>query len=163
MATDTTERGLERLICAGLAGYPCDPPAEGTVADPPAGYGGVGWSGGNLHDYDREYGFPVHSVLWQQSTVSCGPWPSHASTLVTPWNTLEVAMKPSRSDPVLDEIREVRHRISARFDHDPERLVAYYIELQRRYQDRLIEVEKSPKAIRQADNGELPDHADGER
>ena len=56
MATDTTERGLERLICAGLAGHPCDPPAEGTVADPPAGYGGVGWSGGNFHDYDREYG-----------------------------------------------------------------------------------------------------------
>ena len=72
-------------------------------------------------------------------------------------------MKPSQSDPVLDEIREVRHRISARFDHDPERLVAYYVELQRRYQDRLFEVEKSPKAIRQADNGELPDHADGER
>ena len=56
-------------------------------------------------------------------------------------------MKPSQNDPVIDEIREVRHRISARFDHDPERLVAYYIELQRRYQDRLIEAEKSPKAI----------------
>ena len=56
MTTDTTERGLERLICAGLAGHPCEPPAEGTVADPPAGYGGVGWSGGNFHDYDREYG-----------------------------------------------------------------------------------------------------------
>ena len=25
------------------------------MADPPAGYGGVGWSGGNFHDYDREY------------------------------------------------------------------------------------------------------------
>ncbi len=55
-ASDTTERGLERLICTALAGHPCDPPAEGTVADPPAGYGGVGWSGGNFHDYDREYG-----------------------------------------------------------------------------------------------------------
>ena len=55
MATDTTELGLERLICAGLAGHPCDPPAEGAVADPPAGYGGVGWSGGSFHDYDREY------------------------------------------------------------------------------------------------------------
>ncbi len=54
--SDTSERGLERLICAGLAGHPCEPPAEGTVADPPAGYGGVGWSGGNFHDYDREYG-----------------------------------------------------------------------------------------------------------
>ena len=56
-------------------------------------------------------------------------------------------MKPSRNDPVIDEIREVRHRISARFDHDPERLVAYYIELQRRYQDRLIGPEKCPNAI----------------
>ena len=56
MTTDTTERGLERLICTErLAGHPCDPPAEGTVAEPPAGYGGVGWSGGNFHDYDREY------------------------------------------------------------------------------------------------------------
>ena len=55
MTTDTTELGLERLICAGLAGHPCDPPAEGIVADPPAGYGGVGWSGGSFHDYDREY------------------------------------------------------------------------------------------------------------
>ena len=55
MTTDTTERGLERLICTALAGHPCDPPAEGTVADPPAGYGGVGWSGGSFHDYDREY------------------------------------------------------------------------------------------------------------
>ena len=56
-------------------------------------------------------------------------------------------MKPSRNDPVIDEIREVRRRISARFGHDAERLVAYYIELQRRYQDRLIEPEKSPNAI----------------
>ena len=55
-ASDTTERGLERLICTALAGHPCDPPAEGTVADPPARYGGVGWSGGNFHDYEREYG-----------------------------------------------------------------------------------------------------------
>ena len=55
MTSDTSERGLERLICTELAGHPCDPPAEGTVAEPPAGYGGVGWSGGNFHDYDREY------------------------------------------------------------------------------------------------------------
>ena len=55
MRTDTTERGLERLICAALAGHPCDPPTSGTVGDPPAGHGGVGWTGGNPHDYDREY------------------------------------------------------------------------------------------------------------
>ncbi|MCE2487307.1 MAG: type I restriction endonuclease subunit R [Desulfurellaceae bacterium] len=55
MTTDTSERGLERLICTALAGHPCAPPAAGTAAEPPAGYGGVGWSGGNPHDYDREY------------------------------------------------------------------------------------------------------------
>ncbi len=55
MKTDTSERGLERLICKALTGHPCDPPKESTVGDPTAGYGGVGWSGGNPHDYDREY------------------------------------------------------------------------------------------------------------
>jgi hypothetical protein len=42
------------------------------------------------------------------------------------------------SDPVIDEIREVRHQISARFDHDPRRLVEHYVELQKQYEDRLI-------------------------
>jgi type I restriction enzyme, R subunit len=55
MPTDTSERGLERLICTALTGHPCDPPAPGGVAEPQADYGGVGWSGGNPHDYDREY------------------------------------------------------------------------------------------------------------
>ena len=55
MTTDTSERGLERLICTALAGHPCDPPATATVGEPAAGYGGVGWTGGNFHDYDREY------------------------------------------------------------------------------------------------------------
>ena len=55
MATDTSERSLERMICTGLDGHPCDPPAEGTLADPPVGYGGVGWDGGTFHDYNREY------------------------------------------------------------------------------------------------------------
>ncbi len=55
MKTDTSERGLERLICTALAGNPCDPPSAGTVGEPAASYGGVGWSPGNPHDYDREY------------------------------------------------------------------------------------------------------------
>ena len=55
MGTDTTERGLERLICKALTGDSCDPPAVCTVGEPPAGYGGVGWSCGNPHDYNREY------------------------------------------------------------------------------------------------------------
>ena len=55
MNTDTTEQGLESLICTALAGYPCEPPPAHATAEPPAGYGGVGWSGGTWLDYDREY------------------------------------------------------------------------------------------------------------
>ena len=47
-------------------------------------------------------------------------------------------MKQSHADPVIDEIRAARHRISARVDHEPARLVAYYIELQKRYEDRFV-------------------------
>lgn len=49
-------------------------------------------------------------------------------------------------DPVIDEIRQVRHEISARFDHDPRRLVEHYLELQQRYEDRLV---KAPRAGRE--------------
>lgn len=59
-------------------------------------------------------------------------------------------MKQSQSDPVIDEIREVRHRISARFAHDPARLVAYYMELQKQYHDRLIKTEKTAERTDQS-------------
>ena len=55
MTSDTSERGLERLICTALSGHPCEPCADKGIAEPPAGYGGVGWSCGNPHDYDREH------------------------------------------------------------------------------------------------------------
>ena len=48
-------------------------------------------------------------------------------------------MNEIRSDQPIDEIRELRRRISARFDHDPARLVAYYVKLQEQYRDRLID------------------------
>jgi hypothetical protein len=56
-------------------------------------------------------------------------------------------MEEIQRDPVIDEIREIRHRISARFDHDPAKLVAYYMELQKQYEDRLL---KSDKEAHQA-------------
>ena len=59
-------------------------------------------------------------------------------------------MEQNLSDPVIDEIREVRHRISARFAHDPAQLVAYYIELQKQYQDRLIETAKQAERTNQS-------------
>jgi hypothetical protein len=54
-------------------------------------------------------------------------------------------MNQSHSDPVIDEIREIRHNISARFGHDPERLVAHYVELQERYRERLIRTAPTPE------------------
>jgi hypothetical protein len=41
-------------------------------------------------------------------------------------------------DPVIDEIREIRHRISASCDHDPAKLVAYLMQYQEQFRDRLI-------------------------
>jgi uridine kinase len=52
-------------------------------------------------------------------------------------------------DPVIEEIREVRHRISERFNHDPKRLLEYYMRLQEKHRDRFIEpVEQRTKGAR---------------
>jgi hypothetical protein len=51
-------------------------------------------------------------------------------------------MKRKQTDPGVDEVREIRHDISARFDHDPAKLVAYYVELQKKYQSRLVDSEQ---------------------
>jgi type I restriction enzyme R subunit len=54
--SDTSERGLERLICTALTGAPCDPGAAPTseMRDA-ASRGGSGWICGSTDDYDREY------------------------------------------------------------------------------------------------------------
>lgn len=39
-----------------------------------------------------------------------------------------------KDDPAIKRIREVRHRISQEQGHDPQKLVNYYIELQKQYQ-----------------------------
>ena len=54
MTTDTSEAGLERLICSALTGHPCDPAATDGLRERPAAYS-AGWLGGNPHDYDREH------------------------------------------------------------------------------------------------------------
>ena len=56
-------------------------------------------------------------------------------------------MDREMSDPAIEEVRAVRHRISARFDHDPERLVAYYMALQEKFQDRLIGASKPAAGV----------------
>ena len=53
MTTDTSEKGLERLICTALTGANCDPPQGGLVRERPSSYG-AGWICGDPQDYDRE-------------------------------------------------------------------------------------------------------------
>jgi hypothetical protein len=47
-------------------------------------------------------------------------------------------MNPTKPDPTIDEIREIRHRISASCDHDPAKLVARLMQYQEQFRDRLI-------------------------
>ena len=54
MTTDTSEKGLESLICATLTGHPNDPTQSGFSGERPATYG-TGWLWGEPRDYDREY------------------------------------------------------------------------------------------------------------
>ena len=46
----------------------------------------------------------------------------------------------NNNDPTIDEIRKMRHQISQRFNHDPERIIEYYIKLQQKYKNRLIDL-----------------------
>jgi len=41
-------------------------------------------------------------------------------------------------DPTIRRIRDVRHRISEQCDHDPEKLVAYYIRRQKEHPEKLV-------------------------
>jgi type I restriction enzyme R subunit len=54
VTTDTSERGLERLICTAMTGAPCDCGVASGVAERPAAYG-AGWICGDPSSYDREY------------------------------------------------------------------------------------------------------------
>ena len=57
MTTDTSEKGLERLICVALTGSPCDlgAPRPDLAGETAAPFGGSGWIGGAPGDYEREY------------------------------------------------------------------------------------------------------------
>ena len=62
MSTDTSEQGLERLICIALTGDPCEPPKADSVREARGPYGGVGWSAGSWLDYDRDHCFDLVQV-----------------------------------------------------------------------------------------------------
>jgi hypothetical protein len=44
-----------------------------------------------------------------------------------------------KDDPTIERIREARHSISEAHGHDPQRLVEYYIELQKKYAHQLLD------------------------
>jgi hypothetical protein len=44
----------------------------------------------------------------------------------------------AKDDPTITRIREARHKISEECDHDPKKIVEYYVKLQRKYQDRIV-------------------------
>jgi len=45
----------------------------------------------------------------------------------------------TEADDIIDEVREIRRRISARFDDDPAKLAQHYRELQERQSHRLVD------------------------
>jgi hypothetical protein len=45
----------------------------------------------------------------------------------------------TEADDIIEEVREIRRKISAQFDDDPVKLVEYYMELDKQYQDRLVD------------------------
>jgi hypothetical protein len=53
---------------------------------------------------------------------------------------------PDPDDEDIARVREVRHRISERFGHDPYRLVALYIERQREREHGLLRAEEPDAA-----------------
>ena len=55
MTTDTSELGLEALICRDMTGGVCDPSGPAGVVADGAAAGGTGWLCGNPKDYDREF------------------------------------------------------------------------------------------------------------
>ena len=63
MTTDTSERGLERLICTALTGSPCDAALVPTGLEGEAAAGGTGWICGAPNDYDREYTVDLAQIL----------------------------------------------------------------------------------------------------
>jgi len=70
--TDTSEAGLETLICRALTGTDCTPRPTGApavVAEALASYGGIGWLPGHPADYDREYCVDlIHLAAFLRST-----------------------------------------------------------------------------------------------
>jgi hypothetical protein len=119
MPTDTSERGLERLICRALTGAPCDPGTEpaGEVGERPANYG-VGWVCGDPGDYDQEYCVDLAQLsafLRETQTEVAVPKPSanehHQTTRHLGETTSDIRKAIERNDRKIDLLREYHTRL----------------------------------------------------
>ena len=45
-----------------------------------------------------------------------------------------------KEDSTIAQIREIRHQISQQFNHDPKKIIEYYIALQKKFQYRLLNI-----------------------
>ena len=50
-----------------------------------------------------------------------------------------------KRDSTIERVRKVRHQISAEHNHDPRQLIAYYLEMEREYEERILR-EEQPEA-----------------
>ena len=48
----------------------------------------------------------------------------------------------TEADDIVEEVREIRRQIWAQLDNDPEKVMAYYMEQQKQYADRMIDAPK---------------------
>lgn len=55
-------------------------------------------------------------------------------------------------NPAIDEIRKIRHKISAKFNHDPKRLVDYLMERQKEHPERLYNPDASENKESKTEN-----------
>ena len=56
----------------------------------------------------------------------------------------------TEADDVVEEVRRIRREIWVEFDNDPEKVMAYYMELDKQYADRMIDSPRSGKQGRSA-------------
>jgi hypothetical protein len=80
-------------------------------------------------------GYELKILSVDGHTLAVRPVPTDAVRAATVTDRL---CSRSSTDPTIDDIRAVRHRISKQFGHDPKRLCEYYMKLQDRHKDRLV-------------------------
>ncbi len=61
-------------------------------------------------------------------------------------NKLELELVDEGEEEIA-RIREVRHQISEEFGHDPYRMVAYYMELQKQHPEKLVRAPHSEPEV----------------